>query len=195
MAAGAEALEQALEDQPLADEPVQRRQRGDAERTHEGDHRRTRQAVDQPAEPVHVPGARRVLGDAGLKEQRGLVAAVVRDMVDPGDQQQRAPGRLAAGAERHGGAEGGHDDADVLDGGVGEEPLDVALGHRVQDANRRGDRAAAHRDQAGPGAGRRREPEYGLSEAETAPTVKNTRIRAGSAMLPIQLARLAPSPP
>jgi hypothetical protein len=34
-----------------------------------------------------------------------------------------------------------------------------------------------------------------LSDAETAPTVKNTRISAGSAMLPIQLARLAPSPP
>src|ERR1700733_15587870 len=36
---------------------------------------------------------------------------------------------------------------------------------------------------------------YGLSEADTAPTVKNTRISAGSAMLPIQLARLGPSPP
>ena len=34
-----------------------------------------------------------------------------------------------------------------------------------------------------------------MSEADTAPTVKNTRISAGSAMLPIQLARLAPSPP
>ena len=36
---------------------------------------------------------------------------------------------------------------------------------------------------------------YGLSDAETAPTVKKTRISAGSAMLPIQLARLAPRPP
>ncbi len=36
---------------------------------------------------------------------------------------------------------------------------------------------------------------YGLSEADTAPTVKKTRISAGSAMLPIQLARLAPRPP
>jgi hypothetical protein len=34
-----------------------------------------------------------------------------------------------------------------------------------------------------------------LSDADTAPTVKNTRISAGSAMLPIQLARLAPRPP
>ena len=34
-----------------------------------------------------------------------------------------------------------------------------------------------------------------MSEADTAPTVKKTRISAGSAMLPIQLARLAPSPP
>src|ERR1700683_2196711 len=36
---------------------------------------------------------------------------------------------------------------------------------------------------------------YGLSEADTAPTVKKTRIKAGSAMLPIQLAPLDPSPP
>ena len=34
-----------------------------------------------------------------------------------------------------------------------------------------------------------------MSDADTAPTVKNTRIRAGSAILPIQLARLAPRPP
>lgn len=36
---------------------------------------------------------------------------------------------------------------------------------------------------------------YGLSDADTAPTVKNTRISAGSARLPTQLALLAPSPP
>ena len=36
---------------------------------------------------------------------------------------------------------------------------------------------------------------YGLSEADTAPTVKNTRINAGSARLPTQLVRLDPRPP
>jgi hypothetical protein len=39
---------------------------GDPEGAGEGDDGAARQAVDQAAEPVHVPGSRRVLDDAGL---------------------------------------------------------------------------------------------------------------------------------
>ena len=148
-----------------------------------------------------VPG--RVLGDAGLEEQQGLVAAVVRHMVDPGDQQERPQRLLAAGVEDHGGAERGHDDAGVLDRGVGEEPLDVAFGHRVQDADRRGHRPAAHGDQAGPGAGGRSEPEREQRDAvdaqlddhagqERRPVGGRDRVRLGQPHVQRDQARLEP---
>ena len=97
----------------------------------------------QPAEPVHVPGAGRVLGDAGLEEQQRLVAAVVEHVVEAGQQQERPQRPLAVSEERHRGAERGHDDPDVLDRGVGQEALDVPFPERVQDPDSRGKRADA----------------------------------------------------
>ena len=48
-----------------------------------------RKAMDEPAEPVHVPRAGGVLDHAGLQEQQRLVRAVVRHVVQGGEQQER----------------------------------------------------------------------------------------------------------
>src|SRR5438445_79988 len=54
--------------------------------------------------------------------------------------------RQSVGLQRDGETEAREDDADILDRGVGEQPLEVVLHHRIQDAYRGGDAADKQHD-------------------------------------------------
>jgi len=92
-------LEQPLEDQPFADEAVERWQRGQAERADEGQQGGGGQPLGQAAQPVHVAGAGGVLDHAGLQEQQGLAGAVVDHVVQRRQQQEGRERPLSVGGE------------------------------------------------------------------------------------------------
>jgi hypothetical protein len=94
-----EPLEQPLEDQPFADEAVERWQHGQAERADEGQQGGGGQPLGQAAQPVHVAGAGGVLDHAGLQEQQGLAGAVVDHVVQRRQQQEGRERPLSVGGE------------------------------------------------------------------------------------------------
>ncbi len=92
----------------------------------------------QPAELFHVLGARPVQHAAGGEEHQALHEGVIPDVEQPGGRRQRGHGRHAAGRTPQSHTQGQADQAHVLDAGVGEHALHVALlkGQRDPDQGR-----------------------------------------------------------
>ena len=138
------AQQNGLKGQPLGDEAVERRQRRDRHAPDEESERGQRHAMDEAAEMLHVALAGRGQHGAGAEEQQALEEAVVEDMEQRRGQRQRRGGRHAVRRERERQAEADEDDADILDGVVGEQPLEVVLHQRAEHAEHAGD--AGERD-------------------------------------------------
>ncbi len=135
-----------LQQQPLGHEAVQRRQPGHGKRADQGQPRDPRHAMDQAAEAPEVALAGRMQHRAGAEEQQALHERVIEAVIQQRDQGERAEGVHADAEEHDREPEAGEDDADVLDRGVGEQPLHVGLGrgkhHAVQRAEEPEARAA-----------------------------------------------------
>ena len=95
-----QAVEQALEQQPFADEPVQRWQGGDGQRPHHEYRRRDRHSPHQPAQPVEVAGARRHLDRTGGQKQAALERGVVHQHEQGGHHRQRGERGTPLGSEQ-----------------------------------------------------------------------------------------------
>ena len=129
-----------LEGQPLGGETVQRRQGGDRDATCQERDGGARHAVDQAAHRLHVALAGGVQHRAGAEEQQAFEHRVVERVEQRGGQGEGGARVEAGGAERQRQAEADEHDADIFDGRVGEQALQVALHQRVQDAEDGGDR-------------------------------------------------------
>jgi len=109
-----------------------------------------RHGAVQAAQAAHVARAGLVVDDAGRHEQRRLEGGVVHGVEDRGDRRERA-----ADAQQQ------RDQAEVAEGGVGEQALEVVLEDRHEGAEQQRDQAGAadqprplgragqHRPQAG----------------------------------------------
>ena len=87
------------------------------------------------------------------KNRSALEQHVVEGVEQRGGQRQRGGAGEAAGFEGQGQTERDEDDADILDGAVGEHALQIGFHQRVQHADRRG-RAAEQEGRQTPPPGR-----------------------------------------
>ncbi len=139
-----------LQQQPLGDEAVERRQPGDRERADQRQPRDPGHPVDQAAQLAEAALLRRVQHRAGGEEEQALEERVVERVVEHGGQRDRGEQRLAVRLEQDGEADAGDDDADVLDRRVGEQPLHVGLHAGEDHAEQRRREAQHQRDHAPP---------------------------------------------
>ena len=116
-----------LEGEPFGDEPVERRQRGNRHAANEKHEGRLRHAVDQAAETLHVALTGGVEHGAGAKKQQALEQRMIENVKQSGGERQSRSERKPFGFERQRKSERGKDDADVLDGAVGEDAFEIAL--------------------------------------------------------------------
>ena len=115
--------EDALEDQELADEPVEGRQADRRQHHHAEDRRVDRHHLRQPAVLRDLPGVPPLVDDADDQEERAGRDAVVDLLDDAALDAHRVEGEHAQHDERH-----------VADRRVGDQPLPVALRHGDQRA-------------------------------------------------------------
>ncbi len=145
-----EAVDQGLEQQPLADEAVARGQGDGAQRTDGEQRGGDRHAGPQAAEGVQVTGAGGVQDGAGRAEQQGLERGVV-DRVQQGGGQGERGGRVAAArVEEQGRAHADQHQTEVLAGGVGQQPREVGGHGGLHDPVHRADGAERDRQQPPP---------------------------------------------
>ena len=143
-------MQQRLQRQPLRGEAVQRRQAGDRHRADEERAARPGHPAQQAAEPVELERADRALERARAEEEQRLEDRVVERVQQRGGERERRPGVGAARAQHQAGAEAEHDDPDVLDRVQREQPLEVVLEERVDDAADRRERADREHEHAEP---------------------------------------------
>ena len=125
--ADSQRAEQAQVDQQLADEAVQRRQPADGDRADEKAQRGPRHRLGQAAESIDLAGAGGMHHRPGAEEQKRLEQGVVPDVQQGPAQAQDDPiAALERPADQRQ-AEAHHDDADVLDAVVRQQPLQVVL--------------------------------------------------------------------
>ena len=159
------AEQNGLKGQPFRHEAVERRQRRDrdaADEEHEGG---LRHAVNEAAELFHVALAGGIEHRAGAEEQQTLEQRMIEHVQQPGSERQRRRHHQALRLERERKAERGENDADVLDGAVGEHALDVVLHQRVEHAHHRGDAADGEHEHAPPPVRRAEQIEHDADEA------------------------------
>ena len=123
-----------LQQQPLGDEPVERRQAGAGERPREREPGYPRHAMDQPSELAEAALLGRVQHRAGGEEQQALEERVIEGVIEACRQRDRREERLVVALEQDRQADAGDDNADILDRGVREQPLHVGLHRREEHA-------------------------------------------------------------
>ena len=148
---GVEAQQQPLVGEPLADEPVERRQRGDRHRADEEENRRPAHPLRQPAHLFHVPRVRRVQHGAGAEKEQRFEHRVIDGVIQPGDQRQGRQQRMARVQKHQRRAETHENDADILDAVVGKETFEIVFHQGIQDTQNGRDDAHDEHCQAGPG--------------------------------------------
>ena len=153
-----------LEGEPLGDEAVERRQRRDRDASGKHGEGGPRHAVDEAAEPVHLPRSRRGQHRARAEEEERLEGGVVEDVEQRRGEGERGGARHAVGPEGEREAEADEDQADVLDGRIGEHPLQVVLHQGVEDAEHGGGRAEGKHQRRPPPRGRADEIEDDADE-------------------------------
>ena len=97
--------------------------------------------MNETAEPIHVALAGGDQHRAGAKEQQALEQRVVEDVKQRRGEGQRRRQALAIGLKRQRQPEADKDDADILDGRIGQQPFEVALHQRIENTHHRGDAA------------------------------------------------------
>ena len=99
-----------------------------------------RHAMDEAAEVLHVALAGRAEHCACAEEQQALEDRMIEHVKQRGRQRERRRQLHVVGAERQRQPKADKDDADVLDGGIGQQTLQVVLHQRGENADHRGDR-------------------------------------------------------
>ena len=120
------------EEHLLGKEAVQQRHPGHRGAGHHGERAGDRHGAEEAVEAAHVAGSGLVVDDADRHEERGLERRVVHHVEDTRDRRQRA---VQAEQQR--------DEAEVADGRVGEQALQVVLEHRRVGAEQQGDESGA----------------------------------------------------
>ena len=104
----------------------------------------------ESAHEIDTPRPRAADRRSGAQEKERLEEAVIPDVEEAARQAEDQPIAPMGRAAEHREAEAHHDDADVFDAVVGQEPLKVVLGYREDDSEKAADHAQAeHR--AAPG--------------------------------------------
>ena len=142
--------EKSLQQQPLGDEAIERRQARDGEAPTNVEPRDPRHAVNEPAEPAEVALARGVQYRARAEEQQALHERMIDGVIEHGDQRQRRQRRHAHAAKDDGEPDAGEQDADVLDGRERQQAFHVGLRGREHHAVDRGEQAERERDESPP---------------------------------------------
>ena len=101
---------------------------------------------------LHVTLSRRHQNSPGAEEEQALEQAVIEYVEQRGCQRQRRGGRHVVRRKGEREAEADEDDADILDGVVGEQPLEVVLHQGAQHAEHTGDAGNRDHDDAPPPA-------------------------------------------
>ena len=149
-AADAERLEKPAINQPFAGEAIQRRQGADGDGAEDEQRRRPRHAFRQPAHVFDVARVRGVDDGPGIEEEQRLEKTVVPDMQQRAAQPQDDPARLVVRSAEQGQAYAHHDDPDVFDAAIGQDPFDVLLPDGEGDSRHAGDGADGQRRAAPP---------------------------------------------
>ncbi len=138
-----EAAQQVLieglgEEHFLAEEAVEQRHTGHGQGRDHGQRSRMRHVLPHAIDTPHVPGAGLVIDDAGGHEQRCLEGRVVDDVEDRCDG-----GQTRVQAEQQG------DQAQMADGRIGQQSLEIVLEQR-HDGTQQQRGQARHADQVEP---------------------------------------------
>ena len=152
------AAQDRLEGEPLRDEAVERRQGREAGGADQEAGGGGGQAMDQPAQPLDVALAGGGDHRAGAAEEQALEQGVVERMEQCRGQRQAGEPAEARRPEDQRQAEAEGDDADILDGRIGQQLLEIALPERVERAHEGRGAAQRDQDQPRPPAGIRRGP-------------------------------------
>ncbi len=113
---------------------------------------------------LHVAFAGRGVDRAGAEEQQALEQRVIEDVKERGGESERRGERHAVRLERQREPEPDEDDADILDRVIGEQPLEIVLHQRVENAHHRGDAAERKHENAPPPRRRAGEVEHDAHE-------------------------------
>ena len=95
--------------------------------------------MDQPAELAQVALFRRMQYRAGAQEEQTLESGMRQAVVEHRGHGQRRQRLHAVGVEDQGQAEADRAQADVLDRGIGQQPLHVTLHRAVEHTEQGGD--------------------------------------------------------
>ena len=145
-----EREQEALQQQPLGDEAVQRRQPGRGERAGQREPADPRHGAQQPAELAEVALAGGVQHGPGAEEQQALEEGVVQRVVEHGRERERGERRRAVPDEQQRESHADQQQADVLDRRVGEQALHVGLHGAEDHAEQRGRQSEHDRQHAPP---------------------------------------------
>ena len=141
-------LQYGLEDQPLRHEAVEWRKRRDGDAADQKDEAGERHPMDEAAQFVHVPLARRRQHGTGPEKQQTLEERVIENVEQCRRESERRRQLHAVGLERQRKAEANENDADILYRAVGEQALEVLFHHGVQNPHDGGDAAKEEHDHA-----------------------------------------------
>ena len=106
--------------------------------------------MDEAAEVPEVALAGGVQHRAGAEKQQTLHERVIHRVIHDRNQGERRGGAHAHAGEHDREAETGEHDADVFDGGIGEQTLHIRLRGREHDAIQRTEQAERERQQSPP---------------------------------------------
>ncbi|OGR35911.1 MAG: hypothetical protein A2091_03695 [Desulfuromonadales bacterium GWD2_61_12] len=134
-------------EEPFADQPVERRQGGDGETAADKEGTAPRHALEQPAHLVHIAAAGGMEQAAGAEKHQPLEKGMVPAVQQTAGEGEGGEGRLTVAQGIKTETETEEDDADILDGGVGQAAFDVALQRRHGDAVEGPGPAEEHEDE------------------------------------------------
>ena len=132
-------FEEGLVDDPLAGEAVQRRQGRHRHQPHQHGEGDQRHFFTDAAELFDIAMAGAEPHRPGAEEQRSFEQAMVDQVIHAADEAQHHQRAVAGGHAGDEGAQPEQDDADILQGVIGQQALNVMLHQRIQPADEGGD--------------------------------------------------------
>ena len=120
-------VKERLVGKPLGHKAVKGRNGRDGKRANQEADGRGRHTAEQTAHRLHVAGARGIQQRAGAQEELALKHRVVKRVIERSHQGQDGDAGVAERLSADRGAHAQQDDADVLDGVVGQKALDVVF--------------------------------------------------------------------
>ena len=155
-----EPLQQRFEGEPFADEPAERRDRGERERGDADAGGAQRHAAGEAAERIDRSLAGGLLDAVNPNQRERLGEAGSTHLERRGEEAGRGEMAVVSGLAEQRDAETEQHDSGLLDGGVAEEAAKVVLGDGIGDPRDGGDRAQDQRGVAAPGGKRSGDVEH-----------------------------------